>query len=229
VLSGGRLIGVDGEIARHPLASRALVSLGVLEVVDAMGKPVAVGGPAEAAVWRARHALGAGAHGTVIESMTVLVQSLDDVHTRTAVEAFTLAALASEAHGDREAALESLRRAIAHATPEAIWAPLLAHSSGIEGLVEIIGAEGSEWQTEALLLRDEVRKLDTTTITEALTQQEGVVLRFLPTLMSNAEIADAMHLSVNTVKTHLKALYRKLGVERRRDAVVRARQLDLLS
>jgi LuxR family maltose regulon positive regulatory protein len=34
--------------------------------------------------------------------------------------------------------------------------------------------------------------------------------------------------SVNTIKTHLKAVYRKLGVERRRDAVVRARQLELL-
>ena len=37
-----------------------------------------------------------------------------------------------------------------------------------------------------------------------------------------------MHLSVNTVKTHLKALYRKLAVERRRDAVVRAKELELL-
>ena len=63
---------------------------------------------------------------------------------------------------------------------------------------------------------------------EPLTPQEGIILQFLPTLMSNPEIAETMHLSINTVKTHLKALYRKLGVERRRDAVVRARQLELL-
>jgi len=37
-----------------------------------------------------------------------------------------------------------------------------------------------------------------------------------------------MHLSTNTVKSHLKAIYRKFGVERRRDAVVRAHQLELL-
>ena len=54
------------------------------------------------------------------------------------------------------------------------------------------------------------------------------MLGFLPTLMSNMEIAETMHLSVNTVKTHLKAVYRKLGVERRRDAVLMARQLQLL-
>jgi LuxR family maltose regulon positive regulatory protein len=61
-----------------------------------------------------------------------------------------------------------------------------------------------------------------------LTERERAVLDHLPTMMSNAEIAQQMLVSVNTVKTHLKAVYRKLGVERRRDAVVRARQLELL-
>jgi LuxR family maltose regulon positive regulatory protein len=37
-----------------------------------------------------------------------------------------------------------------------------------------------------------------------------------------------MSVSVNTVKTHLKSLYRKLGVDRRREAVLRGRQLELL-
>jgi LuxR family transcriptional regulator, maltose regulon positive regulatory protein len=55
------------------------------------------------------------------------------------------------------------------------------------------------------------------------------VLRFLPTLMSNAEIASEMFVSVNTVKTHLKHIYRKLDVSERRDAVRRGRELHLLS
>jgi LuxR family transcriptional regulator, maltose regulon positive regulatory protein len=63
---------------------------------------------------------------------------------------------------------------------------------------------------------------------ERLTEQELVVLRMLPTMMSNAEIAEAMDRSVNTVKSHLKSLYRKLEVDRRRDAVERARTLELL-
>jgi LuxR family transcriptional regulator, maltose regulon positive regulatory protein len=63
---------------------------------------------------------------------------------------------------------------------------------------------------------------------ERLTEQELVVLRMLPTMMSNAEIAEAMDRSVNTVKSHLKSLYRKLEVDRRRDAVERARELELL-
>jgi LuxR family maltose regulon positive regulatory protein len=63
---------------------------------------------------------------------------------------------------------------------------------------------------------------------EPLTERELTVLRYLPKMMSNAEIAAEMFFSVNTVKTHLKSIYRKLAVTRRRDAVERAQELDLL-
>jgi LuxR family maltose regulon positive regulatory protein len=65
-------------------------------------------------------------------------------------------------------------------------------------------------------------------VVETLTERELTVLRYLPTMMSNREIAAEMFFSVNTVKTHLKSIYRKLGVSRRRDAVSRARALSLL-
>ena len=64
---------------------------------------------------------------------------------------------------------------------------------------------------------------------EPLSGRELAVLRFLPTLMSNSEIASEMFVSVNTVKTHLKHIYRKLDVSERRDAVRRGRELHLLS
>ena len=44
-------------------------------------------------------------------------------------------------------------------------------------------------------------------------------------MMSTDEIAGELHLSVNTVKTHLRSIYRKLCVNRRRDAVERGRDL----
>jgi LuxR family maltose regulon positive regulatory protein len=47
-------------------------------------------------------------------------------------------------------------------------------------------------------------------------------------MMSNQEIAAELFVSVNTVKTHLKAIYRKLDVDDRRSAVRRARELTLL-
>jgi len=63
---------------------------------------------------------------------------------------------------------------------------------------------------------------------DPLTQRELTILRFLGTSMSTAEIADELCLSVNTVKTHLAAIYRKLPATGRRDAVLRARELELI-
>lgn len=63
---------------------------------------------------------------------------------------------------------------------------------------------------------------------EALTQRELTILRFLGTSMPAAEIAGELFLSVNTVKTHIASIYRKLTVSRRREAVQRARELELI-
>jgi LuxR family transcriptional regulator, maltose regulon positive regulatory protein len=63
---------------------------------------------------------------------------------------------------------------------------------------------------------------------ERLSPRELEVLRHLSTMMTTEEIAAATYLSANTVKTHLKSIYRKLAVTRRNEAVRRARQLALL-
>ncbi|MEU3176297.1 helix-turn-helix transcriptional regulator, partial [Streptomyces sp. NPDC007000] len=63
---------------------------------------------------------------------------------------------------------------------------------------------------------------------EELSGRERDVLRRLARLMTTEEIAADLYVSVNTVKTHLKSVYRKLDVNRRADAVRRARALRLL-
>ena len=62
----------------------------------------------------------------------------------------------------------------------------------------------------------------------ALTERELDVLRQLPTMRTVEEIAEVMLVSINTVKTHLRNVYRKLGTASRRDAVTEARRLGLL-
>ncbi len=62
---------------------------------------------------------------------------------------------------------------------------------------------------------------------EQLSERELEVLRYLPSRLSNAEIAARLYVSVNTLKTHVKAIYRKLGVTSRAEAVERAEALDL--
>jgi LuxR family maltose regulon positive regulatory protein len=65
-------------------------------------------------------------------------------------------------------------------------------------------------------------------LAEPLSEREQAILRYLPTTMSNQEIAGELFVSVNTVKTHLKAIYRKLDVPGRREAVDHARALGLM-
>ncbi len=63
---------------------------------------------------------------------------------------------------------------------------------------------------------------------EKLTDRELEVLELFPTQLTYPEIADLLYVSSNTVKTHAKAIFRKLAVSRRTDAVNRARRFGLL-
>ena len=65
-------------------------------------------------------------------------------------------------------------------------------------------------------------------VVERLSERERNVLAHASRMLSTAEIATEMCLSVNTVKTHLRNIYRKLSVTHRGEAVRRARQLQLI-
>jgi LuxR family maltose regulon positive regulatory protein len=65
-------------------------------------------------------------------------------------------------------------------------------------------------------------------LVEDLTEREFAVLRYLPSQMSQREIANELYVSLNTVKTHCKAIYRKLGTGGRKAAVQAARDVGLL-
>ena len=65
-------------------------------------------------------------------------------------------------------------------------------------------------------------------LVEPLTDRELAVLDHLPTRESNADMAQALYVSVNTLKTHLRNIYRKLDAGGRDEAIDRARELHLL-
>jgi LuxR family maltose regulon positive regulatory protein len=65
-------------------------------------------------------------------------------------------------------------------------------------------------------------------LVEQFSNRERAVLRYLPSRLSNAEIAGQLRISINTVKTHLRHIYRKLGVDGRKDAIITAERLHLL-
>ncbi|TRY31818.1 response regulator transcription factor [Aliiglaciecola sp. M165] len=88
-------------------------------------------------------------------------------------------------------------------------------------------ATGLGWlQTRKVKMdKPDIKRSSETVIEEPLTAKERTILQGLLAGMSNQQIADSQHVSVNTIKTHLKNLYRKLSVANRAEAVAKAQDL----
>ncbi len=160
----------------------------------------------------------------------------DPVALEPAVEAYLMLALIADRSRRDTAALTAFGAALDLAEEEDVRRPFVTHGSRLAALMvtyqHLVGGH-----------RDFVgslqRQLDPTGIRpaagspgaapiEALTERELIVLRYLPTMLKAGEIGADLYVSVNTVKAHLRSIYRKLDVTNRREAVERARSLALL-
>lgn len=123
---------------------------------------------------------------------------------------------------------EAIVQALALAAPRQLLREFAAASAGVRSMLmhnEGRFAEYEEFVSQVLA----ARSMNLATVYgETLTSRELDLLRDLPSRLSLEEIAAAHVLSVNTVKTHLKSVYRKFHVGNRRQAVDRARELGLL-
>jgi LuxR family transcriptional regulator, maltose regulon positive regulatory protein len=153
----------------------------------------------------------------------------------TATEAWTVHAIARDALHEPLAALESIERALDLAEPRGYSSAILRHGAPVRSLLRRRIDHGTAHRAFAgdLLAALEPsavpRRAGAQPLLQPLSEREVAVLRFLPTMLSNNEIASEMFVSVNTVKTHLKHIYRKLDVSERRDAVRRGKELRLLN
>ena len=160
---------------------------------------------------------------------TVLLRT-SDVNAQ--VEAWLVRANIADARRQDYEALEALHHAVTLAEPEELRRPFTLFPavlmSRLLGRALEFGTVGTTFVPSLAeqLLPDGPGT--TPPVSEPLTDRERLVLAYLPTMLSNAEIAEQMLLSVNTVKAHLKSVYRKLGVPSRRAAVSRARALGLM-
>ncbi len=230
--------------APHPLAKlvrlwliRALVRLGETE-----GAEQVIAGLAE-------HECG---HGETRIGLAVLRLAQHDPHAALAalapvldastpvgwqasrVEASLLEAIATDALGDQDAADRALERALDTAEPDGALLAFLLHPA--PDLLE----RHIRHRTAHAALIAQINDLLAGTKSapppagprpplEPLRQSELRVLRYLPTNLTAPEIASELYVSLNTVKTHTRSLYAKLGTHRRAEAVARARSLGLLA
>jgi LuxR family maltose regulon positive regulatory protein len=149
-------------------------------------------------------------------------------------EAFLLEAMARDALGDPAAAGRALERALDLAEPDGVLFVFLLHPA--PGLLE---RHARQRTAHASLIAEILSLLAGKTPApppaaaqpplEPLSETEIRVLRYLPTNLSTPEIANELYVSPNTVKTHVRHLYAKLGTHRRGEAVARARTLGLLA
>jgi len=187
-----------------------------------------LGEGAETVLLRAAQALDRGRPDVAERHVRpVLAGSLPAVNGVTSVSAHLLGATAWERQGGRVRAHRALVDALAEAEPLGLARPFL--DSGPEVLALLDDGIGRFGRHEAFvaLLRSR-RVAHEAPGPQNLTARELELLAELPTLGTNEEIAAALVVSVNTVKTHLRSIYRKLGVSTRREAMLAARRRGLV-
>ena len=161
----------------------------------------------------------------------------------TPIEAWLLDAVAHRRLADHAAAAGSLERALALAAAEGCPRVFVEGGAPVRALLADHLHRGTAQRALAGALLEGLLSRTTGSaapvgggsapprlpvLVESLSEREHVVLRYLPSMLSAGEIAAELYVSVNTVKTHIKSIYRKLDANRRWDAVRRARQLNLL-
>jgi LuxR family transcriptional regulator, maltose regulon positive regulatory protein len=176
------------------------------------------------------------AAGRAVEALGLLdqVRTEGRIGPAVTVRASLVRARAADLAGDSA----TVRRLVAHALHEArrerLRRPFLEAGPWIRPLLGTVPLRGlaAGWLTPGPPPCDAPRARPgdqpPAPVVEELSGREHDVLERLAQMMSTEEIAADLYVSVNTVKTHLKSVYRKLAVNRRHDAVHRARELRLL-
>jgi LuxR family maltose regulon positive regulatory protein len=159
---------------------------------------------------------------------------VDPSRTDAPMQTLLLTAMAEDARGDAGAASRALEQALDLAERNGLLLPFLlfpapgllerharartAHAALVADLLDLLAGETPAGHPD-----------DVEPLRDPLSESELRVLRYLPTNMHATEIASELFVSENTIRTHMRHLYAKLGVHRRADAVQRGRDLGLLA
>jgi LuxR family transcriptional regulator, maltose regulon positive regulatory protein len=221
-VAGARASTASGEIQAALDAARRSGPGSALDAAVALARGLLAGGDAHAA--REALASAAGAPPGVAGGRSQLDACL--------TEALLSYRLADAVRGRRY-----LERAMRLAEPERVRLPFVMDRSWI--LPALRSSPDLAAGYHRLLQSGPARRADSPgrpvtssqpdpVIVDRLSDREREVLRFASSMLSTEEIAREMYLSVNTIKTHFKSIFRKLGATRRGEAVRRARKQGLI-
>jgi LuxR family maltose regulon positive regulatory protein len=185
---------------------------------------------------RAGLALGDQTAATMLDPATI--ERGDGVPVDVQVDAWLVKAQARLVAADRDQAVTALRRGVRLARPESLRRPFRDAARDVRRMLRTEGslAPAATWlrspgpPAPPKLLPVALDGDGTTApiIVDALSGRETEVLRHLADLLTTEEVAATMFVSVNTVKSHIRSILRKLSVSRRNEAIRRARELQLI-
>jgi LuxR family transcriptional regulator, maltose regulon positive regulatory protein len=157
----------------------------------------------------------------------------DGGRTGSLLDVLVVQALVSQGYGDITAALTSLRRALTLAEPEGYVRIFVDEGPQMASLLRALAKDGDAGSYARRLLAafdgTEVSRPGPQRLVDPLSARELDVLRLLGSDLDGPDIARRLFVSLNTVRTHTKNIYAKLGVNNRRAAVRRAVELDLMA
>ncbi|MFF1633833.1 LuxR C-terminal-related transcriptional regulator [Leifsonia sp. NPDC058248] len=147
----------------------------------------------------------------------------------TVVERLILLGWLADIEGHTSTAQRLLRTALHRAEPEELIDVFLRAGPTVVSQLQRLPSPPSDFQTRILERAGVVlAPAGAQGLPEPLTARELEILSYLPSRSTNTELAERFYVSVNTIKTHMVHIYRKLDVPNRSAAIVRARELGLL-
>ena len=149
--------------------------------------------------------------------------------TGSVIEILVLQALTDHARGDLRGAVAALERALTLAEPEGYVRVFAGEGPPMASLLRNVAKQRTTWDYVRRLLRAGGTSPARQRLVEPLSERELEVLRLLGSDLDGPDIARELTVSLNTLRTHTKSIYAKLGVNSRRAAVRQAAELNLLS
>lgn len=179
------------------------------------------------------------ARGDMAEAVVILADLRRQMEERSwqdeRLRVMVLQALAWEAQGDEERALQVLQEVLVLAEPEGFIRLFIDEGPPMQALLSKAVSKEILLQYTARLLaafrmEAQMNCKDSSfdILVEPLTERELEVLRHLAQGLSNREIGERLFIALDTVKGHNRRIFAKLQVQRRTEAILRARELGLL-